>query len=137
MGQSDLSGLSAFPFPVVWHGVPLRSRILGPSSLEITAGSRTDLFINPQGTERTLNAPRLLARVAGNFQLVSHVSVDFAAAFDAGVLILWLDDDRWAKLCFEYSPQGTPMVVSVITKGRSDDANAFTTPDRAMWLRVS
>lgn len=31
----------------------------------------------------------------------------------------------WAKLCLELSPQGLPMIVSVVTKGMSDDCNAF------------
>ena len=29
------------------------------------------------------------------------------------------------------------MVVSVVTREVSDDANAFTVPDRSVWLRVS
>ena len=29
------------------------------------------------------------------------------------------------------------MVVSVVTRDRSDDANAFVVPDQSVWLRVS
>lgn len=143
MSQVETSSLAAYPFPLTWYGVPVRSRFLGSSALEITAGSKTDLFVNPQGGESTLdaasalNAPRLLARVSGDFQLVSHVAVEFAATFDAGVLLIWVGDDQWGKLCFEYSPQGNPMVVSVVTKGVSDDANSFVTPHRDVWLRAS
>ena len=101
------------------------------------------MFVNPQGSESVLdaqsmlNAPRLMARVSGDFQLVSHVTVAFATTFDAGVLLIWAGDDQWGKLCFEYSPQGKPMVVSVVTKGVSDDANSFATPNRDVWLRAS
>jgi regulation of enolase protein 1 (concanavalin A-like superfamily) len=105
--------------------------------MEITAGSSTDLFVNPQGGASTLDAPRLLAPVSGDFQLVTHVTVEFAATFDAGALLIWAGEDQWGKLCFEYSPQGNPMVVSVVTKGVSDDANSFVTPDRDVWLRAS
>jgi uncharacterized protein len=63
--------------------------------------------------------------------------VGFASTFDAGVLMLWLDERRWSKLCFEFSPAGEPMVVSVVCRGVSDDANAFTVPGRSVWLRVS
>ncbi len=45
--------------------------------------------------------------------------------------------DRWAKLCFEQSPAGDPMVVSVVTRGTSDDANAFVVDGSEVWLRVS
>ncbi|GAA1431272.1 DUF1349 domain-containing protein [Microlunatus lacustris] len=103
----------------------------------------TDLYVNPGGTDAgdaasLLNAATLLGLPpAGDFQLRARVSVDFVAQFDAGVLLLWLDDRHWAKLCFEYSPAGEPMVVSVVTSGVSDDANAFTVAERWVWLRVS
>ena len=45
--------------------------------------------------------------------------------------------ERWVKLAFEVSPQGEPMVVSVATNGRSDDANAFVVAGEHVWLRVS
>ena len=65
------------------------------------------------------------------------MSVDFAATFDAGVLLLWVDERHWGKLCFEFSPAGEAMVVSVVTRGVSDDANAFMVTGRSVWLRVS
>ena len=43
---------------------------------------------------------------AGDFQLSARVRVGFRSTFDAGVLLLWLDRAYWAKLCFEFSPQG-------------------------------
>ena len=47
----------------------------------------------------------------------------FGATFDAGVLQVYARDDLWAKLCVEYSPQRQPMIVSVVTRGLSDDCN--------------
>ena len=108
-----------------------------PASLSMTAGAGTDLFVDPQGGPAALNAPRMLARPAEDFQLSARVTVDFAATFDAGVLALYAHDGAWAKLCFERSPQGEPMVVSVVTRGVSDDANAFAVEGRHVWLRVS
>jgi uncharacterized protein len=110
----------------------------GSDGLTATAGPRTDLFVDPADGTRFDNAPRLLAAApGGDFQLSARVSVDFAATYDAGVLMLWVDDHTWAKLCFERSPQGPPMAVSVVTRGRSDDANGFTVDGSALWLRVS
>ena len=82
-------------------------------------------------------APRLLGPVEGDFQLSARVRCTFAGAFDAGALLLWAGEHRWVKLAFEVSPQGEPMVVSVVTDGRSDDANAFAVEDDAVCLRVS
>jgi regulation of enolase protein 1 (concanavalin A-like superfamily) len=63
--------------------------------------------------------------------------VDFSATFDAGVLILWSDEGHFAKLCYEQSPQHRPMVVSVVTREVSDDANAVPVEGDSVWLRIS
>lgn len=109
-----------------------------PSRLTGAAGPRTDLFVDPATGETTLNAPRLLAPTpAGDFQLSARVAVEFGTTFDAGALLLWAGDDAWTKLAFEYSPQGSGMVVTVVTRGRSDDANGYTVDGPAVWLRVA
>ncbi|MER7448600.1 DUF1349 domain-containing protein, partial [Microbacterium sp. NPDC097977] len=59
------------------------------------------------------------------------------ATFDAGVLLAWVDDTNWAKLCFERSPAGEVMIVSVVTKGTSDDANGFLVNAPTARLRIS
>jgi regulation of enolase protein 1 (concanavalin A-like superfamily) len=116
--------------PVSWKG--------GDGALTATAGPRTDLFIDPDGGAPKLTAPRLLATApAGDFTFSARVGVDFATDFDAGVLLLHATDEAWAKLCFEYSPQGEAMVVSVVTRGVSDDANAFVVDGGEVWLRIS
>jgi len=107
------------------------------------APPRTDLYIDPardisDATAPVLSAPTMLGSPpAGDFQLSARVTVDFAATYDAGVLLGWADDRNWAKLCFEYAPAGEPMVVSVVTRGVSDDANAFTLGERSVRLRIS
>jgi regulation of enolase protein 1 (concanavalin A-like superfamily) len=75
--------------------------------------------------------------VEGDFQLSARVRCTFAAAFDAGALLLGAADRRSVKLAFEVSLHGEPMLVSVVTDGSSDDANAFVVEDAAVWLRIS
>jgi uncharacterized protein len=53
------------------------------------------------------------------------------------VLVMLARDDAWAKLCFEYSPHGEPMVVSVVTRGVSDDCNAAVVPGDTVFLRIA
>src|SRR5699024_6132347 len=73
----------------------------------------------------------------GDFQFSARVEVPGPrTTFDAGVLTLWVDSQYWAKLCFEYSPQGTAMVVSVVTNGYSDDANSWLVDGDAVYLRI-
>ena len=109
----------------------------GDCTLSVTAGPRTDWFVDPGGRPATMNAPGLVGPVDGDFLLAARVSVGFRSAFDAGVLALWRDERTWAKLCFECSPELRPMVVSVVTRGVSDDANSFTVDGREVWLRIA
>jgi uncharacterized protein len=131
------------PFQVVpsQHGVWRLDEQAGAVSAD--APAHTDLYVNPGGegsgdAESMLNAVTLLGTPpAGDFQFSARVRVDFIAQYDAGVLLLWIDERHWAKFCFEFSPASEPMVVSVVTRDFSDDANAFVTPDRSVSLRVS
>jgi uncharacterized protein len=113
------------------------------STLSATATPRTDVFIDPGGAttlnaESMLNAPTLLGTPpTGDFQFSARATVSFGATYDAGVLLLWIDEQHWGKLCFEFSPAREPMIVSVVTRGVSDDANAFVVSGRSVWLRVS
>src|SRR5699024_9658791 len=103
-------------------------------AVSVTSDARTDIFIDPAmvdaepgaaaGAGVVLNASTLLGTPpAGDFQLSARVTVDFRSTFDAGVLLVWVDDRRWSKLCFELTPAGEPMIVSVVNRGVSDDAN--------------
>jgi uncharacterized protein len=122
---------------LTWLGELAAARF-GPDSVEITAGPRTDWFIDPGGVaEPILNAPALVGRPSGDFLLSARVAVEFGSTFDAGVLVLYDHERLWAKLCFEYSPEREPMVVSVVTDGVSDDCNSFVVDADQIWLRVA
>ncbi len=135
--MDEIVTLASCALPFAWHVPPVQWSQHDPSSLTFKAGAVTDLFINPQGAPPMLNAPRLLTAVAGDFQFSARVTVEFAATFDAGVLLLWGDATHWAKLCFEYSPRRQPMVVSVVTRATSDDANGFVADANHIRLRVA
>jgi uncharacterized protein len=107
------------------------------ATLTMTAPPRTDRFHDPATTVRQADSPAWLTPVEAPATLVAHVQVDFVDTFDAGVLMAYQGRDTWAKLCFERAPDGRPMVVSVVTRGRSDDANASVVDDDAVWFRVS
>jgi uncharacterized protein len=123
------------------HGVWRRDERAGAVIAE--APAHTDFYVNPGGAdsgdaESMLNAATLLGTPpAGDFQFGARVTVGFAAQYDAGVLLVWIDERHWAKFCFEFSPAAEPMVVSVVTREVSDDANAFVVADRSVLLRVS
>jgi regulation of enolase protein 1 (concanavalin A-like superfamily) len=129
--------VAALPFELRWLSPPV-SFEHGDESLRIEAGPRTDWFVDPAGaSEPVTNGPALVGRAEGDYRLSASVSVDFAATFDAGVLMLYADERRWAKLCFEQSPDRQPMVVSVVTRGDSDDCNSFAVDEPSIWLRIA
>ncbi|WP_199439691.1 DUF1349 domain-containing protein [Umezawaea beigongshangensis] len=103
----------------------------------VVAGPRTDLFVSPGGAPPVLTAPRALTPVRGDFAFSARVSCDGTATFDAAVLLAWAGEDRWAKLCLERSPADVFTVVGVVTRGVSDDANAWVVPGTSTWLRIS
>lgn len=126
------------PFPLHAHG-PDGHWSYADGALTGRAGARQDRFVPPAGDslEPASDAPRLLgAAPEGDFQLIARVTVGFAAAFDAGVLYLHVGEREWAKLCYERSPD-EPTICTVVTRGRSDDANSFVVPGSTVWLRIT
>jgi uncharacterized protein len=118
-----------------WLQAPVDCSV-GDDSLRILAGPRTDWFVDPRTEALNLTAPALVGPVRGDFVLAADVEVAFAATFDAGALVLWQDERTWAKLCLEYSPEREPMIVSVVTRGTSDDCNSVVVAGGAA-LRVA
>jgi regulation of enolase protein 1 (concanavalin A-like superfamily) len=119
--------------------VPPESWAVADATLTASAAARTDIFSNPLGGKATNSAARALTRPpAGDWQLQARIAVGFRASWDAGALLVWADEQHWAKVNFELAPDGTPSIFSVVTRrGRSDDAVGWPaiTPDH--WLRVS
>ncbi len=119
-----------------WLGDQGAATISG-TRLSMRADAGTDWFNDPDGATRLSSAPVFCAPIADDCQLSAEVGVTFASDFDAGVLFVHQTNDDYAKLCFERAPSGEPMVVSVVTRGVSDDANGPRIDGDAVHLRVS
>ncbi|NOK58644.1 MAG: DUF1349 domain-containing protein [Chloroflexi bacterium AL-W] len=135
--------MEAFTIPTIpealhWRHQPQSWNVDEQShDLTITAGTKTDWFYDPDRSNRNDNAPMALFTPPDtHFLLSAKVTVTFATPFDAGVLVLYEQDDVWAKLCFENSPQHKPMIVSVVTRGLSDDCNATIITEPSVFLRL-
>lgn len=129
--------LKPIPTELSWKNQPASFATPTGASLDITAGPVSDWFHNPGSCAVTNNAPvALFTPSGGNFTLSAKVTVEFKYTYDAGVLFLYVNDDTWAKLCFEYSPQNEAMVVSVVTRGRSDDCNSAVIGSHTVYLRA-
>jgi uncharacterized protein len=126
------------PFPLAPAGQPPVTYEVRADGLALTAAAGTDLFVDPAGATEVPDAGRLVGNPPpGDFSLAARVSVAFASKYDPGVLMLHAGERRWAKLCFELSPQLTPMAVTVVTRGTSDDCNSFEAQGNSLWLRMT
>jgi uncharacterized protein len=130
--------IGALPAECAWEGAPVDWAVQGDTGLTINAAGMTDLFIDPAGGERNLTAPAALFTPPDpGFLLSARVKVAFRSTYDAGVLQVRYGPDLWGKLCFELSPRKEPMIVSVTTRGVSDDCNSVPVQTDTVWLRIA
>jgi uncharacterized protein len=105
--------------------------------LTISSGPQSDWFVDPFDGTVANTATILLFTPGSDYVLSAGVTVKFATKWHAGALMLMGDDRRWAKLCFEYSPDGQPTLVTVVTRGLSDDCNSVSLPGDSVYLRIA
>lgn len=131
--------LPGVPFPLTPSGSPACQASVSAGTLTLICGPKSDLFIDPAGDEGGRPDAGRFTGLPGeaDFSLSARVTVGFASTFDAGVLLIYLSERRWAKLCYEYSPQHKPTAVTVVTHGTSDDSNSFETAGGPLWLRIT
>jgi regulation of enolase protein 1 (concanavalin A-like superfamily) len=128
--------LNQIPQPLQWKIAPVSSHVEN-DVLTITTGKSTDWFIAPTDRSVTANAPVLLFQPAEEFVLSAKVRIEFGKQWDAGTLMVYAGGDSWAKLAFEMSVYGEPTIVSVVTRGVSDDCNSAVITGNTVYLQVA
>jgi len=135
-GQSTLS-IPGIPGTVSWQNTPRAWNIDSKNVLTISSNAKTDWFVDPFDGTVARSAPILLFTPGADYVLSARVSVTFATKWDAGALMVWGDDHHWAKLSFEFSPDGKPTLVTVVTRGLSDDCNSMHLSGDSVYLRIA
>lgn len=113
----------------------------GKISVYATPGS--DFFCGGKGDEAftpptKINAPFYYTDVTGDFVLRVKVSHDFLYTYDSSSVLVMVDENNWAKICFEATDFDTHAAVSVVTKdGVSDDANGCNIEGNVAWLQIA
>lgn len=137
MSASEQVSIAPLPMALRWIA-PATSWKADEHGLELSASAATDLFSDPAGASPIASAPALVGPAPeGDFLFSARVRPELASTFDAGVLLVYKDETSWAKLCLERSPQGEPTVVSVVTRGVSDDCNSFSVAGGEVGLRIA
>lgn len=111
--------------------------------IEIMAPGKTDFFVGSideceEGIlpESMGNAPFYYTEVEGDFVLRVKVSHAFKDTYDSASIMVYKDMHCWAKSCYEVTDFGTRAVVSVVTRGDSDDANGCNLTADWVWLQI-
>ncbi len=135
--QATAPVIAGLPGPLVWQHPPAEWKIESGKDLTIVADKATDWFASPMDDYRVDKTPRLLFKPAEDFVLSAKVTVGFRSQWDSGVLVLYVNDSLWAKLCFEMTVDKHPAIVSVVTRGDSDDNNSIAIAGSSVYLRVA
>ncbi len=135
-GQATPS-IAGLPETMSWENKPGDWHIDGEKVLTIASNAKTDWFVDPFDGTVANTAPILLFTPSPDYVLSTRVTVKFATKWDAGALMLWGDDHHWAKLSFEYSPDSKPTLVTVVTRGLSDDCNSVHVTGDSVYLRIA
>lgn len=129
--------LASLPGRLSWKNSPLSWHVDGGRQLKISVGKKTDWFVDPFDGKVSNSAPILLFAPGSDYVLNAKVSVAFHTKWDAAAFMIWADDHHWAKLSFELSPDNQPTMVTVVTRGLSDDCNSIPISGKEVFLQVA
>jgi uncharacterized protein len=133
-----MEGLSitSIPYKLFWENTPKSFSVHG-NDIAIVAGKETDMFRDPNVAYNTDNAPKLLFEADDNFVLSASIEHAFTNKWDGGAIVIKQDSLNWIKFCFEKDYTGAKRVVSVVTKGISDDCNSVEMKSNIVFYKVA
>lgn len=117
--------ISSVPFPFVWETPALSYKVLD-KGISIVADKGTDLYTFVDGNYYTHTAPRLLFKPDKDFTFSVKIKPDFENLYDAGALLLYSDEENWAKIIFEVMHQNKLVIGSSVIRNKKTDDNYHT-----------
>lgn len=111
------------------------------ATLTFRCTEKRDIFCDPNGKLSNNTIPMLLKAIdnAKPFTLTTKVTPGFTkeGLYNAANLMVYSNDTLWQKLCFEQDERGRHRIVSVRTRGTSDDNNHQQLTEQTVYLRIS
>lgn len=112
--------------------------------LKVYAPANTDYFNSPVKENGffpnpVANASLYYTELTGDFVFKTKVELEFKNFYDAAALLVYENENVWAKLALENSdlPCRKPAVVSVVTNRISDDCNGPVMDGNSVWFQIS
>lgn len=127
--------ISTIPHNLIIYNRPVDYEI-EKDRISITAAGKTNLFNSPSGKSKVANAPLILFEPEADFTMSARVTGKLKSVYDVAALVIYQDDDVWAKFCYENSVHLQPTIVSVVTRTFSDDCNSMPAGDYAYMAVV-
>jgi regulation of enolase protein 1 (concanavalin A-like superfamily) len=122
--------------PLSWVNAPDKFKVTS-TGIDITSGAKTDRYAPADGQSVTDHANRLLFDADRDFIFTAKITHAFTDKWDAGDLVLEADEHNWLKFCFEKDYTGKHRVVSVLTRGFSDDVNSIAIDSNSVYYRLA
>lgn len=139
-GKCDIQ-LKNIHFTKALNGADTLVQKLPDDKLLFRVGEKKDYFNDPDGKLSNNTAPILLTTVDNTkpFTLTAKVSPQFTATgtYNAGVLYIYVNDSLYQKQCFEQDERGKHRVVTVRTRGTSDDNNHDIIDQPFVYMKIS
>ncbi|MFC0179285.1 DUF1349 domain-containing protein [Thorsellia kenyensis] len=115
------------------------SVVVSEGKFVLKSNPKTDFFVSPDDKYKANNAPLALFEVSNEkpFCFSASISPNFGSTYDAGALFIYEADDAWLKLAFEIDELNKTRIVSVNTRGYSDDCNHEKIDDKSVFLKIA
>ncbi|MEI6949211.1 DUF1349 domain-containing protein [Paraflavisolibacter sp. H34] len=140
-GDSCTIKLENVHFTQAINGADTLAVVQGPGKIKFSVGEKKDFFNDPDGKLSNNTAPVLLSVVDNTkpFTLTAKVTPEFTPTglYSAGVLYLYVNDSLYHKFCFEQDERGKHRVVTVRTRGTSDDNNHDIVTQPYIYMKIS
>ncbi|NMH86750.1 DUF1349 domain-containing protein [Flavivirga algicola] len=106
-------------------------------TISITAGPDTDMFYAPHGNSKTSNVPKLLFTPDDDFVFSAKAFTEHKSRWEAATLVIYINEDYWAKFCFENESPTKNRMVSVVTNKISDDAYSDYVNGKSVYMKIT
>jgi regulation of enolase protein 1 (concanavalin A-like superfamily) len=119
--KTDLT-IPAIPFPLSWDVKAVDFKVTG-NNITIQAGKETDMYCFLDGSYYINNAPKLLFTPDSSFIFSVKIRPSFKTTYDGGALLIYSDQENWAKVLFEKHEDGSVgLGVSMVKNKKGDDS---------------
>lgn len=121
-----------------WVNPPSQAELV-KNGLEFVTEPGTDFWQRTHTGARRANGHAFLTRLWEDFSFSTQAEFFYETLYDQCGLMLYVDDENWAKASVEYGNEAFSMLGSVVTTGGYSDwaSTPVTTDQNRMYFRLS